>query len=174
MTDGSPEMLEETARPVLERAEQIVGWITGDFLTEFAYLTGTNEKYYFRVVAPTSRRRQLLGPGNVGAALGESIQRIAAAADADERFGFALSLYRDALHERNKQFKIARLFGVLEALAYALKSGGVESRAAIRTMLGLGGGATGEIQYGGRTVKFERIELAGRLRDSNISRRSIR
>ena len=32
-------------------------------------------------------------------------------------------------------------------------------------MLGLQAGATGEINYGGRTVRFERIELAGRLRD---------
>jgi hypothetical protein len=42
--------------------------------------------------------------------------------------------------------------------------GGIGSRTAIRKMLGLENGATGEI-HGGRTVKFERIELAGRLRD---------
>ncbi len=163
--EGTPEAMERAAQPKLSRAEQLVGWITGDYLNDFAYLTATSEQYYFRVVPPQTRRRMLLGPGNVGEALGRNLKAINDAADADERFAFALSLYRDGLHEANKLFKIARLFGVLEALAYALKAGGVGSRTAIRTMLGLEAGAVCEINYGGRTIRYERIELSGRLRD---------
>ena len=157
--------MERDAQPKLDRAEQLVGWITGDYLSDFAYLTATSEDYYLRLVPPHSRRRMLLGPGNIGEDLGRNLNSINEAADEDEHFAFALSLYRDALHEANQLFKIARLFSVLEALAYALKAGGVGSRRAIRTMLDLEAGAVGETSYGGRTIRFERIELSGRLRD---------
>lgn len=113
--------MEAASKPALDRAEEIVGWISGDYLTEFAYLTITRELAHFRLVPPHSRHRLLLGPGNVGPPLSANVRAISAAADADERFAFALGLYRDALHEPNELFKIARLFGVLEALAYALK-----------------------------------------------------
>jgi hypothetical protein len=66
----------------------------------------------------------MLGQGNVGPALQSNITNILQLAEKDERFAYALSLHRDALHESNKLFKIARLFNVLEALAYALKVGG--------------------------------------------------
>ena len=78
---------------------------------------------------------------------------------------FALGMYREALHEQNQLFKIARLFGVLEALAYALKDKETPSRKAIRKMLGLEDGAVCEVRYAGRTVRYDRIELAGLLRN---------
>src|SRR5262245_36838409 len=111
--------------------------------------------------APPTRRRMRLGPGN----LETNIANIRDAADSDEHFAFALSRYGDALHERNNHFKIARLFSVLEGLAYALKTDKVRSRAAVRLMLGLEADATEEISYGGRTIRYQRIELSGRLRD---------
>jgi len=161
----SAEALEGQAKPFLDRAEQLVGWVSGDNLTEFAFLIATEAQAYFRLTPPHSHRRLLLGPGNVGEALKRNIDGIKQAADADERFELALSMYRDALHEKNKLFKIARLFSVLESLAYALISDDVRSRKAIRTMLGLENGAVGEVAYDGRRVRYERIELAGRLRD---------
>jgi hypothetical protein len=161
----SPELMEAEAAPHLNKAEQLLAWITGDSVTEFAFVTATRDQLYFRAVPPHNRRRLLLGPGNVGEHLQQNVSQIFVAIDKDEHFAFALSLYGDALHERNKGFKIARLFNVLEALAYALKDDGIGSRTAIRRMLGLEGGATGEANLGGRRIRFERIELSGRLRD---------
>jgi hypothetical protein len=162
--DGDALAMENAASPHLERAEQLIGWISGDYLNEFAYFTAATTGYCFRLVPPQSHRRLLLGPGNVGEALAQNIKNIGSLADADERFAFALSLYRDALHEKNLHFKIARLFSVLESLSYALKKGN-GSRSAIRTMLRLEHGAVGEGSYAGRKIRYERIELAGRLRD---------
>jgi hypothetical protein len=162
---GSPETLEAAAKPFLDRAEQLISWVSGDNLTEFAYLIATEAQAYFRLTPPHSSRRLLLGPGNVGKDLQHNVDNIRQSADIDERFALALSMYRDALHEKNVLFKIARLFSVLESLAYALKGDGVGSRSAIRTMLGLEKGATGEVSYNGRRIRYERIELAGRLRD---------
>ena len=101
--EDTPEIMERDAQPKLDRAEQLVGWITGDYLSDFAYLTATSEDYYLRLVPPHSRRRMLLGPGNIGEDLGRNLNSINEAADEDEHFAFALSLYRDALHEANQQ-----------------------------------------------------------------------
>jgi hypothetical protein len=107
----------------------------------------------------------LPGPGNVGEALDTNIANIRALVESDERFAFALSIFRDALHETNVKFKIARLFSVLESLAYALKADGTGSRQAVRMMLRLEHGPVCETSDNGRKIRYERIELAGRLRD---------
>ena len=166
--EDEPAAMAAASKPVLDRAEQIVGWISGDYLTEFANLIVTNERAYFNVVPPHSNQRLLLGPGNVGASLVANIKAISSAADADERFAFALGMYRDALHEKNEQFKIVRLFNVLEGLAYALKESN-GSRSAIRKMLELEAGAVSSISYAGGTIRYERIELAGRLRVTSFT-----
>lgn len=163
--EGTPGEMERVAQPRLDRAEQLLSWITGDDLHDVAFLTATSERLYFRVVPPHSRRRMRLGPGNVGEALARNLSAISEAVDADERFAFSLSLYRDALHEKNKLFKIARLFSVLEALAYGLKEKDVGSRKAVKIMLGLEAGALGQINFGDRKIRYDRIELSGRLRD---------
>ena len=161
----SPETMEAEAFADLGRAEQLVGWISGDYLQDFAFVIAATDRIYIRLLPPHSQRRQMLGPGNVGPALQSNITNILQLAEKDERFAYALSLHRDALHEPNKLFKIARLFNVLEALAYALKVGGVGSRDAVRKLLGLESGALGQISYAGKTISYDRIALAGQLRD---------
>jgi hypothetical protein len=161
----SPERMEAEALPELGRAEQLIGWISGNYLHDFSFIMAAVDEIYIRLLPPAASRRMLLGPGNVGEALQRNIEKIRDLAAGDERFAYALSLYRDALHETNKLFKIARLFAVLEALAYALKAGGVGSRDAVRRMLGLEAGAFGEVNYDGKTVRYERVALAGQLRD---------
>jgi hypothetical protein len=163
--EKSPEKMEAEARRDFENAEQLVGLITGDYLQEFAFVCAASDQIYVRLVAPTSRRRLLFGPGNVGAALANNLQNIGALCASDERFAYALSTYRDALHETNKLFKIARLFNVLEALAYALKGAEVASRDAVRKLLRLENGAMAEIAYDGKRIRYDRIALAGRVRE---------
>jgi hypothetical protein len=161
----SSEVMEALALPHLNQAEQLLAWITGDNVTAFASLVATQGQLYFKATPPHSRQRMLLGPGNIGHNLERNVAKIRDAANGDEHFAFALSLYSDALHERNKLFKIARLFNVLEALAYALKTQEIKSRAAVRLMLGLETGAADETSYGRRKVRYQRIELSGRVRD---------
>jgi hypothetical protein len=155
-----------STRPDLVRAEQLIGWISGNFLHEFAFVAAASDQIYVRLLLPSGDRRLLLGFGNVGEDLQRNVENIREAAERDERFAYALSLYRDALHEANKLFKIARLFTVLEALAWALKKGGVGARDAVRKMMMLTEGAIGEMSYQGRTIRYERIALAGKLRDA--------
>ncbi|NRQ25941.1 hypothetical protein [Aliiroseovarius sp. xm-g-7] len=161
-----PQELEAGARGSLERAEQIIAWATGDRLTEFAYVTVTAaDPPFFRMVPPHSRRRLRLGFGNTDEAFQGNVERIRQAADEDPRFAFAMAMFADAAHEPNPLFKVCRLFNVLESLAYALKGGPVKSRQAVKIMLGLEGGAMCNRHVDGREISYDRIEIAGRLRD---------
>lgn len=56
-------------------------------------------------------------------------------------------------------------FNVLESLAYALKNADTGSRRAVKIMLGLEAGAMCNLQVDGRQISYDRIEIAGRLRD---------
>jgi hypothetical protein len=161
-----PQELEASAREHLERAEQIIAWATGDRLTEFAYVTVTDQDPpFFRMVPPHSRRRLRLGFGNADEAFQGNVDRIRQAVDEDPRFAFAMAMFADAAHEPNPLFKVCRLFNVLESLAYALKSGDIGSRRAVKIMLGLEGGAICNLNVDGREISYDRIEIAGRLRD---------
>lgn len=165
-TGEVPEELEAVARNSLLRAEQIVAWATGDRLIEFAYVTVTDKgDKFFRMIPPYSRRRQRLGFGNTGEDFQGSVDRIRDAAEEDSRFAFAMSMFADASHEPNALFKVCRLFNILESLAYALKDGDTGSRRAVKIMLGLENGAKTNLQVGGRKISYDRIEIAGRLRD---------
>lgn len=163
---AQPEVLEAEAQAHLEQAEQIIAWVSGERLTEFAYVTVTGQyPPVFRMVPPHSRRRQRLGFGNTADAFQISVDRIRQAADEDPRFAFAMSMFADATHEANPLFKVCRLFNVLESLAYALKGEGTGSRRAVKIMLNLEEGALCHLQVDSCQISFDRIEIAGRLRD---------
>ncbi len=86
-------------------------------------------------------------------------------AENDVHFLFAIGLYKDALAEDNQIFKIARFFSCLESLAYKIKSKEPATRKAVKTLLGLNDGAMMHINIGEKEYAFDRIEIAGRLRD---------
>jgi hypothetical protein len=164
-SDDSPEKMEKYAESELAIPEKVVGWAAGEELTSFAYITCNSEQQYFRILPPHSRRRQRLGFGNTGEDFSNQIQRMIHCAQKDEHFLFALSLYKDALNESNQVFKIARLFSVLESLAYKLKSQACPSRKAVKQLLGLTDGAFVCLKITDKEYKFDRIEISGRLRD---------
>ena len=162
--NDSPENLELKALEAFEPIEKILSWSTGDDFTAFAICTANNENTFFRLLAPFSRRRQRLGFGNTGRDYENQLNRMVEASENDEHFCFALGLFHDAVKENNQLFKIARLFSCLESLAYKLKKGN-PSRKAVKMLLGLENGATATYSIDGTQYKFDRIEIAGRLRD---------
>lgn len=163
----SPEQAEQAATSMLELGEQLLSWISGDHLKPFSVVTSLEKvgDTFIRFIPPHSRRRVRLGFGNSQADIQRTAKKILSAAEEDEHFAFALSLLSDATHEPNPKFKLARLFNVLEALAYALKGDGIGSRRAVKKMMGLEEGAMASVNVDGQTVRYDRIEIAGRLRD---------
>jgi len=162
--DAPPEQLESVARVDLTNAASVIGWVAGEVPEPFAVVTATLREVYFRIAPPQARRRFRLGFGNTGADYYAQIYRIVKLADEDERFAFVLSLYKDALREANAEFRVARFFACLEALAYRLKKDR-GSRDAVRALLGLEPGALATIAVDGVNYRFDRVELGGRIRD---------
>lgn len=165
--DAPAEVLEASARPALERARSIVSWSAGELAVPFAYVIAGLQGSSFRMLPPPSRRRQRLGFGNTGTDYVVQLSRMLDASESDEHFAFALSLYREALREEHAEFRVARFFSCLEALAYRLKARHQgRSRDAVRDLLGIAAGVTSRMQgQDGTPIEFDRIELGGRIRD---------
>jgi hypothetical protein len=162
--DAGPQELESAAAPLLDRARMILGWVTGGYPELFAVVTARSDRAYFRLIPPPSRRRIRLGFGNTGADYQAQLARLVRSASTDERFAFALSMFQEALRERHPEFRAARMFACLEALAYRVKTD-KGSRTRVRALLGLEDGATVRIGSGSDQYEFDRVELAGRIRD---------
>lgn len=163
--DAPAEALEEVATERLDRARHVLAWTSGRSATLIGVVVAATEATYFRPVAPPYRnRRQLFGIGGSASDYQQSLLRVATRAKADTRFAFALSLYHDAVAEENAQFRIARFFNVLEALASGLKST-LPSRQAVKRLLGLADGASIQMRYETEDYRFDGIEIAGRIRD---------
>jgi hypothetical protein len=73
-------------------------------------------------------------------------------------------MVHDANHEKNVRFQIARYFSCLEALAYKIKKD-QGSRDAVRQLLGLEKGPTGQASVKGRKYNYDVVLGAGILRD---------
>ncbi len=162
--DAPPDQLERSAATDLSNARMVLGWVAGELPEAFALVTASVQGVHFRTLAPQSRRRQRLGFGNTGPDYYAQLYRILELVESDERFAFALSLFKDALREDNAEFRVARFFSCLEALAYRLKKG-VGARTAVRDLLGLEDSALATIPIDGLECRFDRVELAGRIRD---------
>lgn len=158
--------LEAAARSTLERGRLLLSWSTGDRPEPVAVLTASGAQCFFRLALPHSRNRQRLGLGNERDPHEASLKALHALLETDERFAFAMTLFRDALREENAEFRAARQFAVLEALTYRIKHRhGDRSRAAVRDLLGLAEGAKVTLGVDGDNVTFDRVEVAGRIRD---------
>jgi hypothetical protein len=166
--DAQPADLEHVVMPLLDRARSVLSWATGEVPEPFALITATRTQTYFRLTPKQSRRRQRLGLGNTGTDFEAALHSLMKYAEEDERFAFALSMYRDALREQDPQFRAARHFSCLEALAYRIKDDagtGKKSRQRVRRLLGLEAGAVSRATDGAIQYEYDRVEIAGRIRD---------
>lgn len=166
--DAAPEDLERVSMPQLDRARAVISWAAGEVPEPFALVTATTNGAFFRLTPDQSRRRQRLGFGNTSADLIGQLHRLMKYAEEDDRFAFALSMFQDALREQNPEFRIARHFSCLEALAYRIKDDngtGQKSRQRVRKLLALESGAMSHVSDGEHRFAFDRVEFAGRIRD---------
>ena len=162
----SPQDAEKAVDTKLVKLRELISWATGNDVQPFGMVVlgpSTNEAY-FRMIIPNGCNRTRLGFGNTGSEFVNSLARIITCADKDEHYAFALSMLHDANAEQNLRFKIARYFSCLESLAYRIKKG-QGSRDAVRQLLGLLRGKTGQVSVAGRTYDYDVVLGAGKLRD---------
>lgn len=162
----SPQEAENSVNHRLERLRELISWGTGNNVQPFgAVILGPkNHEAYFRLIPPSTTNRTRLGFGNTGSDFTNSLTRIIDYTEHDEHFAFALSMLHDANAEQNIRFRVARYFSCLEALAYRIKKG-QGSRDAVRQLLGLSQGKTGQVTIEGRTYDYDVVLGAGILRD---------
>lgn len=164
--EAEPEALEGLARDRLDRARQVLSWVTGDEITPFAMVVASKAGTKFRMIPPLSRRRhRLFELGGTKEDLQNTLSQLMQAAVDDEHFTFALSLHHDAVKETNPRFRIGRLFNVLECLASRLKSAERPARKAVKYLIGLEEGATSTVGIDGKEYRYDEIEIGGRIRD---------
>lgn len=163
---NGPEAAEAFVKDRLERLRALLSWATGNHVEPFGYVTLGPEKSesFFRLLPPNNKRRTRLGFGNTGEDFLRSITSILKRADCDEHFSFVLSMVHDANHEKNVRFQIARYFSCLEALAYKIKKH-QGSGDAVRQLLGLEKGRTGQVSIERRKYDYDVVLGAGILRD---------
>ncbi|MDZ7690417.1 MAG: hypothetical protein U5K69_04585 [Balneolaceae bacterium] len=159
------EALESNAEPHFNNARRMLSLISGNSIDPFAMVTALSDKTSFRLLPPNSKKRIRLGFGNTGEPFDKKVTNLINAAEEDEHFAFALSMYHDALHENNPRFKIARFFACLESLAYKIKSEEKPSRKAVKFLIGIEDGNSVNATIDGKEYKYDRIEIAGRIRD---------
>tara|TARA_R110000868_G_C10750824_1_gene753154 strand:+ start:62 stop:961 length:900 start_codon:yes stop_codon:yes gene_type:complete len=113
---GEPGELEESFEKRIYKLKLITSFISGDPLIEFARLIKNDDKTFFRMIPWQSRKRQkLFFSKEEATSFFETASKISLNQE------YYLSLLYDANHERNPLFRIARYFGVLEAISNSYK-----------------------------------------------------
>ena len=163
---NGPKIAESSVTSEIERLRELLSWGTGNDVEPFGFviLGPSKNEAYFRTLPPRSTKRTRLGFGNIGNDFVNSLASILKCAELDEHFAFALSMLHDANKEKNIRFKIARLYSCLEALCYKIKKG-QGSRDAVRQLIGIKKGKTGQTNIDGRTYDYDVVLGSGILRD---------
>lgn len=164
--DAPGEELISATFSTFERARNTVSWICSETPELFAVIVHRTEGPEFSLRPQFTRRKQKLVLVGDSENLRTTPRQLFAAAAVDERFSFALTMYRDALRDTDTEFRISRFFMCLESLAYRLKAGGLRSRTAVRRLLGIQDvPLPPHTLPDGRVVSVDRVEIGGRIRD---------
>jgi hypothetical protein len=113
---AKPEELEDFVKKKIYKLKLITSFISGDPLIEFARLIKIDSQTYFKMIPWQSKKRHKLFFSKY-----EEKSFFETASKISLNQEYYLSLLHDANHERNPIFRIARYFGVLEALSNSYK-----------------------------------------------------
>lgn len=169
--DASTEELERGADRSFAKAKRNLCLITGDRIDVAGTIVLHEEGQEFKLYPPRSKRRQRLWVTKDEALIfQENVVRLAAKSETDSRISLALQMYLDAVNERSEEFKIVKLYNVLECLSSALKGkdengNTVGSRDAVRKLLNVTHGQHWVVEYKGLQVSFDLVAVSGKFRD---------
>jgi hypothetical protein len=162
----TPEEAELSVADNIEKYRELLSWATGNDVNPIGCVTlGPDENQsFFRAIPSETIRRRRLGFGNTDSDFDSSLESILQMSEGDEHVAFALSMLHDANKEKNVRFKIARYYTCLESLTYKIRKG-QGSRDAVRQLLGIEKGQTGQMKTSERTYNYDVVLGAGILRD---------
>lgn len=163
-TYSSVENLEEQLEEDVKKLKLILSFISGDSLTEFGRIVKLETQTYFRMIPFFSRKRQKLYFSKE-----EEESFYATALEISTSNRFFMSLLHDANHELNTLFRIARYFGVLEAISNRYQQSDHKgSKDRIRFMLYNDKSKRNTIKtnLNGKDVELDPIEISYRFRNN--------
>lgn len=193
--NGTLDEINQKIEGKLKLSLNIVSSILGKPLFPFYELfVSENKTSQFRMVPQIGHRSQTrTGIFRYEMENSDLARRLFSAAQKEDRLSFILSLLHDLIRENNPEFQIARVFNVLEAIAWEQKrelrtvstwssfqswlfsivgrrvsgqDSQVGSRAAVRRLLNMEGNKSlREFKYKSVSYKFDPIEFSGHIRD---------
>lgn len=164
--DDTADVLLGSSSAAFRRAQRLLSYVSGDRTDVVASLVLHETAQSHELFSPLSRRRQRLWFSREEAdAFHTSIVRLATLQEEDSRVALALQLYLDALNDKSDEFRLVKLFNVLECLASAHKKDGVGSRDAVRALLSAAPGQHWSVEFRGTKIAFDIISVAGIFRD---------
>lgn len=149
-----------------DKARRTVSWVTGDAVSAVGVVVLHMEGAEFQVFRTITRRRQRFHFSGHDQDLFElQTVNVSVAGNLNQNLGLCLQMFHDAAKEDNPQYRIVRLYGVLECLSADHKSKTVGSRDAIRTLLSFDPGRPCNVTLADSLIVFDLVAVAGRLRD---------
>jgi len=127
--DATTDELLRSSDRSFRRAQSVLAVATGDRMEIVAQAVLHAQDHKYQLLPAKSRRRQRLWFSIKEAEEFEQrLVSLAESAESDSRIALALQLYSDAINDRSDEFRLIKLYNVLECLASTEKSEGVDDR----------------------------------------------
>lgn len=169
--DASTEDLEKSADRSFSRAKRSLSLITGDKIdTVGSIVLHKNEKKYNLSPQRSRNRRRMWLSKNEAINFQKNIVLLADKSETDRRLSLALQMFLDASNERSEEFRIVKLYNVIECLSSEFKGTDengklIGSRDAARNMLKVEPGQNWVVEFRGSNISYDLIAVAGKFRD---------
>lgn len=164
--DSTTEELERSADRSFARAKRSLSLITGDKFDVIGTIVLHKNNQKYTLSPPRSKRKQRLWFSKEEALnFQKSIVNLATQSETNPRISLALQIYLDAINEKSEEFKIVKLYNVLECLSSSYKTKEIGSRDAVRKMLDITYGQHWTVDYKEGKISFDLIAVAGKFRD---------
>lgn len=171
--DADTEELEKSADRSFSRAKRSLSLITGDKIDTVGTIVlheSENENKYNLSPQRSRNRRRMWFSKNEAVNFQEQVVNLADKSEKDRRLSLALHMFLDASNERSEEFRIVKLFNVIECLSAQVKGTDkngklVGSRDAARNMLKVKPGQNWTVAFRGNNISYDLIAVAGKFRD---------
>ena len=164
--DDSTKELKRSAEMSFAKAKRNLSLITWDRFDVAGIIVLHEHGQEYELSPPRSKRRPRSWYLKEEAlSFQEKIVNLSNQSEPGSRLSLALQIYSDATNENSEEFRIVKLYNVLECLSEKYKVDGVGSRDATRKMLSVAPGQHWSVEYKGVQINFDLIAVAGKFRD---------
>jgi len=169
--DDTTEELEKSADRSFSRAKRSLSLISGDKIdTVGTIVLHENENKYNLSPQKSRNRRRVWFSKSEADNFQKKVVSLSEKSETDTRLSLALHMFLDASNERSEEFRIVKLYNVIECLSAEFKGADengkvIGSRDAARKMLKVNPGQNWTVTFRGNEINYDLIAVAGKFRD---------